>query len=516
VQARYDQDGSTGLKARLNALVQALSPGAAAPLDVAADVDAAGVRVEVEVVRRSPTQTVVVVGVLPLPLANGDGLFPLRDLVDGSALGKARDSQGVHCEREDAVAFSTVDILWAVDNSSSMRDEQAAVAAAAVAFSDKLGNSTVDWRAAVVTSGFYDQSTREPPCTSATCDPLTASQCRDFTRDVDVLAASFTQTDPSWIGAGGACNIAREEILQGARLMLSPGDATHASFFPPSATEVEDKVRADASVLVILFGDADDQFFANAGAAAGIDEFEAFLRGLPMPVSVGGILCPEDQTCGEGQRTPRVARGVVNRFGGVIGTLNQLDAIPAAIDAIIDSAIADSSPYVLSEDAISASVKVALEPGSTLGDCDVADVPRSRESGFDVDARTRTINFFGDCRPVVEGATIAISYRTWVEAPAQPDGPCLCQCGGNLACVDDGADVCGCQCTQDLTCAAGFAFDEDACACVCDVEAAAALCPATHALDADTCSCECKDDCGGCASGSFCQPSLCVCQGIGG
>ncbi len=526
VQARYDQAGGTGLKARLNALVQGLVPGATAPFEPAdnpaGDVTADGVRVEVEVVRRSATQTVVVVGVLPLALAvgPGDGLFPLRDLVDGSALGKARDGQGVHCEREDTVAFSTVDILWAVDNSSSMGDEQGAVAAAAQAFVDILGNSTVDWRAGVVTSGFYAPRTSvDPACTNAVCEPRTTSQCRPFTRDVNELRASFTQTDPAWLGAGGDCNQSREEIVEGARLMLTPNAGETATFFPPSATEDPGKMRADASLLVILFGDADDLRFDNAGAAAGIDTYEDFLRSLPMTVSVGGILCAEDQVCGEDQRDPRVARNLVNRFGGVIGTLNDVASIPAVVEAILESAIADSSPYVLSQDAISASVKVALADGSTIGACNVDDVPRSRDHGFDVDARTRTINFFGDCRPQAEGATIGISYRTWVEPPPVPEGPCLCDCGGNLRCLDvDGATagVCGCECTQNLTCGAGFRFDADACACVCDVDAAAALCPATHQLDPDTCSCSCKDDCGGCGDGQRCQQSQCTCGGLDG
>jgi hypothetical protein len=115
---------------------------------------------------------------------------------------------------------------------------------------------------------------------------------------------------------------------------------------------------------------------------------------------------------------------------------------------------------------------------------------------------------------VVVGATIAMSYRTWRPAPPDVDVPCQCSCPGNNICVDDGGDVCACQCNQDLTCAAGFAFDADVCGCVCDV--AAAACPATHVLDPDTCACSCAPNCNDACTNTLCQPSLCACQAIGG
>jgi hypothetical protein len=510
---RYDQTGSATLGARLAALLQALVPGSDIPFPVdGAAVD--GFRVEVDVVRRSATERVVVLGVLPLSRASGDDLLSLRDVVDGSALGRARDGLGVRCERTAAVPFSSVDILWAVDNSTSMGDEQAAVAAAAEAFATKLSNSTIDWRAGVVTSSFYSpRTTVDAACTNAVCNPLTSSQCRTFTRDLPELTASFTEANAAWVGAGGACNQSREAILRGAQLMMTESTGL-ATFAPAAADEQPGRLRANADILVILLGDADDLFPDENAAAAGIDAYETFFRGLSQRVTFGGILCAEGELCGEDQREPRVARNLVNRFGGVVGTLNDVAAIPAAIDAIIDSAIADSSPYVLAQDAISTSVKVSVAPGATLGACNVNDMPRSRQSGFDYDARTRTINFFGDCRPVVQGATIAVSYRTWVQSPPQQqEDSCACQCGGNFLCVDTGAEFCGCQCEQSLTCSAGFVFDAAACACVCDANQA---CPATYVLDVESCSCACRDECGGCAEGTICQPSLCECRGIGG
>src|SRR5690606_38912097 len=153
-------------------------------------------------------------------------------------------------------------------------------------------------------------------------------------------------------------------------------------------------------------------------------------------VSMGGILCP-DGSCGETQLNPHVATNLIDRFGGVRGELKVLSSVAPAIEAIIDAAIADVSPYHLGQDAISASGKVALAAGSTVGACNVEDVPRSRTNGFDYDPRNRTVQFFGDCRPVVVGSTIAISYRTWQEAVPEPDVPCVCDCPGNNVCALD-------------------------------------------------------------------------------
>ncbi len=518
--ASYGQGGGVGARARLNAITTALVPGATGPFDTTNDPVEAAFHFEVEVVRRAADEVIAVIGIIPDELADGDGLFAVTDLSDGSALGQARDAQGLHCERQSAVAFSALDVLFAVDNSVSMSDEQAAVGAAIDAFAAKLQNATIDFRAAVVSSGFNVLRGAASGCQNTTCANDNFAQCRNFSRNINEIRGHFTVNGPTWIGAGGPCNQPREDFIAGAELMLQPSVGGRATFFPPTAAgaaEQATRLRGDARLLLISIADADDQKTnQNAGAAAQIDQYETFFRALPVPVSMGGILCP-DGSCGERQNNPHVATGLINRFGGVLGELKVLSSIAPAIDAILDSAIADASPYQVAEDAISASMKVALTPDSTIGACDVTNVPRSRTSGFDYDPRTRTVQFFGDCRPIVEGSTIALSYRTWRDAPPEVDGPCLCDCDGNLACVDDGADVCACECTQDLSCAAGFAFDSDACACVCDVAAAAAACPVTHVLDADTCACACAPNCNdACDAGSICQPSTCACVGIGG
>ncbi len=509
--ASYQLSGNVGLKARVNAIAELLSPGAAGLLDETTDVTAqGGFFVEATYVRRSPQTLAVLIGLVPAQLYDEAATLALSDIAGGSALAQFPDAVGLQCDRFETTPFSQLDILWAIDNSISMNDEQAAVAASAQAMDVRLNGSAIDWRASVVTSGFY-----APPagCSNQACDESAQSQCRPFTSDLQQFSRWLTQGQTGWIGAGGPCNVVREEIARGAQLLLSDPPMGTISFMPPQANADALHLRQDTNLLVILMGDADDLFYPNAQLPGGIDSYETFFSGLPVrSVTLGGILCPEGNNCGETQRNPRVARSLINRFGGTIGSLLDLTSIEPSVSAIIDDAVGAVSPYNLSKDAIPSTIKVSMEPGSTIGACREADVPRSRTNGFDYDPIRGALIFFGDCRPdpAQAGSKLSVSYRYWIDQSSDPDGgPCdICSsCSGQSTCD---VDQCACLCEQTASCPAGFAWDEDLCDCACD--AGALQCPSTHAPDLDVCACACLPDCGGCAAGERCQPSLCECE----
>jgi hypothetical protein len=516
VHAAYHMEGDTGVKARIGAITEALVPGATGLLSNANDrIAQGGFDVEVEIIRRSTMRSVVLIALLPNPVQDEKATFTLADLARGAAVAQHPDEVGLQCDRFVTEGFTTVDILWAIDTSVSMSDEQLAVAASAAGMRARLGGATIDWRAAVVHSAFYAPRTANM-CTNQSCGETYEEQCRPFTRDLDQFSRWLTEGDPSWIGAGGPCNVPDERIAHGARLILSDPAMGTVTLMPPSAVEDPMRLRASTNLLLILMGDADDQHYADADVPMGIDAYEAFFRALPVAaVKLGGILCPIGETCGETQRNPRAARGLVNRFNGVIGSIRDVPSIEATVAAIIDDAIGSFSPYVLSRDAIPSTIKVAMEAGSTVGACPVADVPRSRVHGFDYDPRSRAIAFFGDCRPDPNntGKRVSVSYRFWIDLSDDPNGgPCgICaDCPGLTTCDPV---ACTCACEQTLTCSAGFVWDGGACDCVCD--GAALACPATHEADLDLCACTCRPDCGGCAPAEVCHPSLCACQMLG-
>ncbi len=516
VRARFELAGAADVKSRLVALAGAAWPGTTGTWTSSAAAATTGrMRVSLEVVRRSAARLVTLVAITPDENADERARFALDDLTSGAALGQFGDPIARRCDRFETVGFAPLDILWAIDNSASMPGYQGALAASAQGLADRLNGATLDWRTAVVTSGFWQPVTARR-CTNRRCGETNLEQCRPFTSDLARFARWMTRGEASWIGAGGACNVARENIVRGAQMLLSDPPIANAISFVPTQTAADDvHLRRDANLLVIFMGDADDQWYTNAQLPMGIDAYEAFFRALPVrSISLGGILCPPGQTCGETQRTPRVAEALVNRFGGTIGNLADATSIPPAVAAIIDAAVGVASPYVLGGDAIPATIKVVMEAGTTVGACDTDDVPRSRSHGWDYDPRTRTLAFFGDCRPAPDqpGRRISVSYGYWLDRTPNPDGaPCaVCSSCRGLSTCD--TDRCACVCDRNLSCGAGERWDPQACDCVCDLPALD--CGDTRFADPSVCACRCLADCGGCPPNTRCQASLCECQPI--
>lgn len=515
--ATYLQAGTDGVKARANAIASALHPAAATLLDTTMDVAAmGGFRVEVEYVRRSAQTMIVLLALVPEQSNDEGAQFALRDLAGGSSLGQFGDALGLQCDRFESSPVAPLDILWAIDNSASMPRHQGAVAASAAAMEARLDGAGIDWRAAVVTSGFFQPRTGSGRrCTNVACGETSDHQCRPFTSDVAQFTGWMTQGNATWIGAGGSCNVAREEITRGAQMILSDPPVGQAiTFMPPQPSADNVHLRDGANLLVIMMGDADDQFYTNPQLPMGIDTYETFFRGLPVPrVILGGILCPEPEVCGEAHRTPRVAQALINRFGGTIGSLEDLASIGPSVAAIIDDAVGTVSPYVLTKDAIPSTIKVVIEDNSTAGACNWSDIPRSRTSGWDYDAGNRTITFFGDCRPdpLQRGKRVSVSYRYWSDLTDLPDGAPCGLCGGQCIGLQQCDEVsCTCSCPANVTCNAGLRWDADACDCVCDAQSLA--CDSTHVADPNLCACVCKPDCGGCPDNFSCQASLCMCE----
>lgn len=519
VHATYQMAGGIGVKARANSIMQRLVPGTTTLLNVAGDVTASeALVVHAQVVRRSANTSVVLVALMAKEQFTGTQAFTLVDMTDGSSLAQYPDSLGTQCDRFESRGYDPVDILWAVDNSTSMNDEQEALAASAAAMNTLLSSSTMDWRAAMVTSAFYAPkgTTDNPPCTNAVCQGTLESQCRAFTRDLNVFSNWLLEGQTPWIGAGGHCNQSREEVIRGAQMMLS-NTGGHARFMPPQAQADNMHLREGAHLVLIFMGDADDQYYENTQLPGGIDTFESFFRGLPVAsLTMGAIICPGGE-CGETQRNPHVINTVVNRFGGVVGSLRDHASIAPTVQAILDRVVGNVSPYVLSKPAISSTLRVSMEPNSTVGTCNWTDVPRSRTDGFDYDSRNRTLLFFGNCRPnpATPGKRVAVSYRYWMDLSPEPDPqpvPCsICgTCPGVSRCD---LSACACVCDQALTCGPGFRWNQEACDCQCSP--ADLGCPSTHQVDLDLCACVCKPDCGGCLEG-MCQPSLCECAPMEG
>ena len=259
--------------------------------------------------------------------------FSARDLSDGSALAQFGEPTAVQCERFQ-LPPAKVDFLFVVDDSGSMASSQASLAVAAQSAVDALNASSLDWRMAMVSSSFHIVGepnssalrkftrnvnkvkgwlTRDSVCTNNVCTGVpTTPQAASCPGDT-----SEGSNGGCWVNIDGSGN---EGVLGAARSavkFLYPGT-------DPGAPESLTKARKDASLVVVILGDADDQTTGETQTAANcgtggskdvagsccepVSNFTTFfgsVTGGAAPtnptgrlVTVHGIVCPAGGACG--------------------------------------------------------------------------------------------------------------------------------------------------------------------------------------------------------------------------
>ncbi|MFN7130663.1 MAG: adventurous gliding motility lipoprotein CglD, partial [Myxococcales bacterium] len=574
LQATYEQSGAgVDLKKRVNDLVLRYFPGATGTL--AGNAGATGdFRIRAEYLRRSANRAMVVMAFIPTDrVATADNLFRIDDLGNGTALAQFGDAHRPICEKFQSAPFPKVDFLWIVDNSCSMDDDQAALAAAVSAMEAQLQVAPIDWRVGTA----YTDTDRPWATNKSLGSPtpyVTSNQFRPFTRDLNQFRIDATPCRRPSTTPGGpdtySCSSlgsGTEKGFEPLRWLLETDTTVSRRILPATASETPGKLRQGAKLVVVWVTDARELSGAHpAGYTSWID----YLQRLPGNVGtpfVGGIVCPLGQTCpGEEQilvESPLYPQGryrsAIAALNGVEVDLRNLNAIEQGIEAIVRASIGSATTTRLQKPPISASLKVAIAGPTVTArgpGCNRDDVPRGRTHGFDFDGASKSLVFYGDCRPdPAVPQTIAASYRYWVDLTANPNGnpppcggPCpspticdpvsnQCVCPGNCGgCGNDRAcDVssctcvcpadcggrctgnflcdtasCGCVCTQQVSCAPGFKFDATRCQCVCDTQAL--NCGPGLTGDPASCTCQCASDCGGgCGTNQKCDTASCAC-----
>jgi hypothetical protein len=568
LQALYDMAGGADVKSRANAIADALvGPGAGVLAGTGGGVGP--FKVQVQYLHRTNQAVVVVVALTPLASFTGAPLFVMSDTAGGSAVAQFGDANAYQCE-PFVPSSGKVDFLMVVDDSCSMGASQQALANAATAMATALGNSTLDWRIALVTSEYHLAGTNN-----------NRGVRRGFTRNINQFRAWLTQNsscvsgactivpapapacdsngaDPN--GANGGCWIGlsgsgTEGVLGAARKALD--DLT---VLPLPSTEQVNRVRADSQVVVIILGDADDQTsgytttdFSSAEAVANfITFFTASGTGtknrLNVNVPVHAIVCPAGADCNnEAQATPQRTPQVVTGTGGIRGAIDSPTSIQSTISAIVQSSIAGAG-YRMQKPPIGASVKVAMNAVLDGNLCNRDDLPRSRMDGFDFDGINRTLSFFGACRPSASTTSAAVSYRYWNDTTPNPGGnppPCSTDslydandpdfCQGRLVC-NQATNVCECPancggspppgkvcnanrlvcdfvCTSDCggTCTPFQQCNLSTCGCECRTNAS---CPTgfTFNNSAGVCGCVCDTAALNCGATYDADPTTCTCR----
>lgn len=506
--AYYDLAGTNDLKERANQIVQKFLSGATNLWDASAPAGITGpFKIEASYVRRTASRTIVVIAIMPSAQYDANETFELADLGGGSSLAQFGDTTSAKCELFKTDETPKIDFVWVVDCSGSMSSYQNAVGTAGTQFLAQLANANIDWRMAGICAN-----------PSYVTQSVTSNRegFREFTTNEATIKSWFQSGGPSpafYTGGGG------ERVLHTAKSLIEQR-FTSSSFSGPQT------IRADAALVFLLLGDADDQSPGNCSSntydtIAQLNTFFDNYRGGQgaSKLQMHGILCMQGlsadgitgstSSCGETQCSPHRAISVVNHLGGVKGNIYEVQnvgttALTPILTNIMSAATAGTSTYTTERAPIAATLKMAIDPSTQIygSSCDRNDVARSRSNGFDYDGTTQRILFYGDCRPQEAGKEIAISYRYWNDITSNPNG------------VDE-------NCTAPLE----WSVEQNKCVCPDDcggnnpnpiVTPQSLLTRASlgdpYYCDAKTCEWTCTADCGGCPANNQCDTSTCTCS----
>ena len=291
---------------------------------------------------------------------------------------------------------SFVDILFVIDNSVSMREEQEDVAANFSAFIGEIEQTNADWQVGVVTTDMYDPNQRG----RLQGDPMV------ITPDTPDYQAAF-QTNVQ-VGTDG---YPIERGLSAAVSAVTAPLATH---------ENDGFVRQEAQLAIIvvsdendcsdggaLVGDDQEACYQNPDLLIAVPQFASSLRSIkenPTDVTLSAIveldISEGYAACGEaspGYRYLKLARMTGGISRSICGEYNDImDAMGLSVAGIRSSFQLSRTPDVCSIKVLVNDVEVARDDSET--------------SGWSYDAENDYLMFWGDEVPARD-SVIVVTYR---------------------------------------------------------------------------------------------------------
>lgn len=294
-----------------------------------------------------------------------------------------------------------VDILWVVDDSSSMQEEQEVLREGFGNFSEQIESSGADIHIGVISTSFeYTDPRRgvligEPPYLTLEDDYV-----RLFEERVTVGTA------------GSDKEKGMEAALYALHPVMNVDGGPNAGF-----------VRPDAQLLVVFVSDEEDcsDFGALEGqdgtacytafdALPGVNGFVEAFRDLKDDadlVSVGAIIGTPQSTCADQTEGTRYLQ-LVRLMGGLAGDICDSDW-GNVLTAFGVNASGIRSRFQLSEAAKPETIEVKIEGKK---------VPATGPSGWTYDDQTWFLEFVGE--PPPRGSTITVEYEIQPGVPAPP------------------------------------------------------------------------------------------------
>jgi hypothetical protein len=460
---------------------------------------------------RSPQQVVILTAVASGAPPSDGALIRLEELTDGTNVARHESFTRHVCDQFLAKEKQAVDIIWVVDDSGSMEDDQMAVRTAADAMAEVLASGGVDYRLGVARMFSQDENSRQRGNLEG----------RGLTADLDEFRNQIV------VGAEGGWEPGLETgILAIDRLLPKTPEGMPAD---------PQRLREEAATVVVHLSDERDQsieclacgtcnadngpdrqrFCTDPSAQPEIDRLiSAYAQRGAVTFAIVGDLpngCQQTSTRDDfepGQGYVEVANGTGGHFGSMCGDMRQNVAdIARAATGIV-------SEYQLTEIPASASIRIAKGlPG--MG----ATVPRSRTDGWDYDPVRNRIVFYGSARPM-KGEEIVVGYRRWDwkgNTNRPPDGCDLCEM---FTSCDPELDTAVCQpICGEVVCENGLACLPDSATCgdpadvpVNPPDACGGSCDAGMVCNPSSGDCVVPCETTGCAAGQICSVVTHLCQ----
>jgi hypothetical protein len=420
VQSTYRVARATSASALRDALVMPLI-GAAAPAGAPVIGMASEFFVDVTTVLRDVSRTVdVIVAIAPRAQVDNamiNTAIRMADLTNSTAVSEAGKTLGFACQVIRAEqGTAPVDFVWTVDTSGSMGDDQARLGNTATAFFSRMQAAGVDFRVGVFQAGsnvagpnldmpgFTWISGSDPNGPRRLCEEVTSDSLGNCPTSPTDALSPYTY-------AGG-----QEEPTAAAVL-------THFTMSRRPASDVRG-FRAGAKVVTFHVTDEpgsndygryfqnnrDPQTMMPWGSAMGAAYNATALTNIISYFRRNSILTfglvPVSAAMCTSAPVNDLPRCVIEGNGGAVIPITTATAaeVDAAMARIVDAIAGAASQFRLNRSPITSTIKVRVRG---------MDVPRNRAEGFDYDAASRSIIFFGARYRPMRGDEVVISYRVW-------------------------------------------------------------------------------------------------------
>jgi hypothetical protein len=323
----------------------------------------------------------------------------MRDLSNATAIAQANRGLDAECDEHEIAALPLADIVWLIDTSGSMFDDQQLIANTATEFFSTLQSSGIDFRVGVMQAGC---STEDVALTE---NAFTLDQSK-FSQWVTAPTGPTSCEKEAPITAG--LNLHHLVLSQNA-LVNKSGDMSMG-------------LRENAKLVYVFVTDEEErnlQFLDTESREVTQSDLEAkpeFANLLSYykqaAITAFGMiaLMPD---CRIKFEPSWAAKSIIEQTGGASWPICKTDktVLNAALKAMISAIQGASSKFTLARVPISSTLKLAATNNT---------IPRSSDDGFDFDGPNNAITFNGPSSSSFApklGDAFVVSYRFFDDAP---------------------------------------------------------------------------------------------------